>query len=118
MICSKAHCLPGFILCLALSTPAVADVMSCGSGLVHDGDDQSKVLRLCGEPSRIEKRSILRRPQAWIGGRMVYVGQDEVEVSVETWTYNFGPNKLMRQLKIVGGLVEEIETLGYGYHER
>ena len=108
----------GLLLGLALSASAIADGMSCGSGLVHDGDEQTKVLRLCGEPSKVEKRSILRRPQVWVGGRLVYVGHDEVAVSVETWTYNFGPNKLMRRLKIVDGLVEEIETLGYGHHER
>ena len=38
-----------------------------------------------------------------------------VEVPVEVWTYNFGPYKLMRRVRFVDGLVEEIETLGYGY---
>jgi len=40
-----------------------------------------------------------------------------VEVPVEYWTYNFGPNKLMRRIRFVDGLVEEIETLDYGYNE-
>lgn len=108
----------GALLSLGPAMSAMADGMSCGSGLVHDGDDQAKALRLCGEPAKVEKRFILRRPQVWVGGRLVYVGHDEVEVPVEIWTYNFGPNKLMRRLKIVDGVIEEIETLGYGYHER
>jgi len=39
-----------------------------------------------------------------------------VEVPIEIWTYNFGPYKLMRQVRFVDGVVDEIETLGYGYH--
>ncbi len=35
---------------------------------------------------------------------------------VEIWTYNFGPYKLMREIRFVDGRVEDIETLGYGYH--
>ena len=42
-------------------------------------------------------------------------GDAMVEVPVEIWTYNFGPYKLMRRVRFVDGLVEEIETLGYGY---
>ena len=36
---------------------------------------------------------------------------------METWTYNFGPNKLMRRVRFVDGIVEEVETLGYGYND-
>jgi hypothetical protein len=38
-------------------------------------------------------------------------------VPVENWIYNLGPNKLMRRLRFEGGIVAEIETLGYGYHD-
>ena len=34
---------------------------------------------------------------------------------MEIWTYNFGPNKLMRRLRFVDGELQDIETLGYGY---
>jgi hypothetical protein len=34
---------------------------------------------------------------------------------VEYWTYNLGPNKLMRRLRLEDGVVTEIETLGHGY---
>jgi uncharacterized protein YvpB len=39
-------------------------------------------------------------------------------VPVEIWTYNFGPYKLMRRVRFVDGFVEDIETLGYGHHQR
>ncbi len=116
---SRLSCLPvAIVLGVVFAAPVQADGMSCGSALVHDGDEQARVRRVCGEPSQVEKRYIRRRPQVWLGGRLVYVGQDEVDVPVEIWTYNFGPNKLMRRLRIVDGLVEEIETLGYGHHQK
>ena len=39
----------------------------------------------------------------------------QIEVAVEIWTYNFGPDRLMQRLKIEDGVVVEIRTLGYGY---
>jgi hypothetical protein len=98
-------------------TPAFADVMRCGSQLVHDGDGRDKVEKLCGQPTEIENRSILRRPSFVRNGRVVYFGDARVEVPVEIWTYNLGPSKLMRRIRFVDGVVEEIETLGYGYNE-
>jgi hypothetical protein len=38
------------------------------------------------------------------------------EVSVEFWTYNFGPHKLMYRLRFEDGLLVDVETLGHGFH--
>jgi hypothetical protein len=103
-------------LLLGLALPASADNMRCGSKLLGHGDTRSKVRAFCGEPTDIQTRSILRRPIFNFGGRILSYGDGYVEVPVEIWTYNFGPYKLMRQVRFVDGLVEEIETLGYGYH--
>lgn len=111
-----SYLLPALLM-MALSTPVFADSLRCGSGLVRDGDARARVLRLCGEPTDVETRSILRRPHFLRSGRLWYFGHDHVAVPVELWTYNLGPNKFMRRLKIVDGIVEEIETLGYGYYD-
>ncbi|HEY7638456.1 MAG TPA: DUF2845 domain-containing protein [Steroidobacteraceae bacterium] len=103
-------------LLLVLSIPASADNMRCGSRLLGNGDPRSKVRQFCGEPTDIQTRSILRRPTFNFGGRILSYGDGYVEIPVEIWTYNFGPYKLMRQVRFVDGLVEDIETLGYGYH--
>ena len=71
----------------------------------------------CGEPVDVQTRSILRRPVYNFQGRLVYSGDGLVEIPVETWTYNFGPNKLMRRVRFIDGIVEEVETLGYGYND-
>jgi hypothetical protein len=103
-------------LLLVVSVAASADNMRCGSKLLGNGDPRAKVRQFCGEPTDVQTRSILRRPIFNFGGRILSYGDGYVEVPVEIWTYNFGPYKLMRQVRFVDGLVEDIETLGYGYH--
>ncbi len=103
-------------LLLAFALPASADGMRCGSKLMTTGDPRAKVRQFCGEPTDVQTRSILRRPTVDIGGRIYTYGDGFVEVPVEIWTYNFGPYKLMRQIRFVDGRIEDIETLGYGYH--
>ncbi|HEY6644594.1 DUF2845 domain-containing protein [Povalibacter sp.] len=103
------------VIALLITTSAMADAMRCGSRLIREGDTQTAVRDLCGDPSDVLSRSILRRPTYFVGGREYYFGDAMVEVPVEIWTYNLGPYKLMRRIRFVDGLVEEIETLGYGY---
>jgi hypothetical protein len=103
-------------LLLTIAVPASADGMRCGSKLMSQGDPRAKVRQFCGEPTDVQTRSILRRPTFNFGGRIYSYGDGYVEVPVEIWTYNFGPYKLMRQVRFVDGRVEDIETLGYGYH--
>jgi hypothetical protein len=95
--------------------PARADGFRCGTRLIVEGSTRGEVLARCGDPSDVERRAILRRPVFWRHGRPFVLSDDMVEVPVELWTYNLGPNKLMRRLRLEDGVVVEIETLGYGY---
>ncbi|HEY8537410.1 MAG TPA: DUF2845 domain-containing protein [Steroidobacteraceae bacterium] len=104
--------------CLVAPAASADDAMRCGSRLVTFGDTRGAVLARCGEPAEIQFRSILRRPSYRLNGRVFYYGDGFVEVPVEIWTYNFGPYKFMRRVRFVDGIVDEIETLGYGYRER
>jgi hypothetical protein len=97
---------------LALSGPAAADSMRCGSKLLTDGDPLDKVEALCGPPASIERREILR-PYGYHRGVTVH---SSYEVSVEIWTYNFGPHKLMYRLRFEDGLLVDVDTLSHGYH--
>jgi len=103
-------------LLLAVAATASADNMRCGSKLLGSGDPRAKVRQFCGEPADVQTHYILRRPTFNHGGRIYTYGDGYAEVPVEIWTYNFGPYKLMRQVRFVDGFIEEIETLGYGYH--
>lgn len=106
-------------LVLLLTARVEADSMRCGSQLVSRGDSRSEVRFKCGEPTDVETRSILRKPYyGFTGRRNFYQGSDTyVEIPIEVWTYNFGPYKLMRQVQFVNGRIDDIFTMGYGYHD-
>lgn len=80
-----------------------ADSMRCGSRLVAVEDRAAEILAACGEPDFREVYS--------------YPGAEEANVigDVEQWTYNFGPNQLLRVLKLRNGRLVDIESDGYGF---
>jgi hypothetical protein len=108
---SRCGAVAGALLLAAL--PAAADSMRCGSRLIAEEDSIEKVLFYCGEPVSKERYWIVRQPRYYIGSNE-YVFPGEEDVPVDLWTYDFGPNKLMRRLRFVAGVLESIETLGYG----
>jgi hypothetical protein len=91
------------------------DGLRCGSKLVVAGESRASVRSKCGDPVDVTHQTIFRRPTFVFRGRL-YHG-DEEAVEVENWTYNLGPNHFMRRVRFVDGIVENIETLDYGYHE-
>lgn len=104
------------ILALAgLAVPGKAHAFRCGNKLVVEGDTAGAVLAKCGEPTEISRKPILRPPVIWRNGRPYRVPGGDIEVIVEFWVYNLGPNKFMRRVRIEDGEVTAIETLGYGY---
>jgi uncharacterized protein DUF2845 len=101
---------------LLATSPAFA--FRCGTRIVSEGDTRSAVAAKCGEPDDVVKQqSVFRRPVIWTGGRPYYIGDDFMEIPVENWVYNLGPNKLMQRVRFEGGVVVEIESLGYGYNK-
>lgn len=106
------------VLGLALFVASPAFAFRCGTRLVAEGDSRAEVVAKCGEPADIAtQRSVFRRPVVWTYGRPYYIGENYIEVDVENWTYNLGPHKLMRRLRFEGGVLADIETLGYGYND-
>ena len=111
------HVLPWVLVGALLSQGAAADSFRCGNKLITDGDTADKLRARCGDPTEVTRAVIMRRPVDWRFGRPYYLSNDLVEVAVEYWTYNQGPNKLMRRLRLEDGIVTEVETLGPGYNE-
>ena len=107
------------LLALLFVTAAAGSVQAqafrCGTKLVTEGNTRGEVVAKCGDPTEVDHSSILVQPLVWIHGRPVQVGNALVEVPVEVWLYNLGPNKLMRRVRFEDGKVVAIETLGYGY---
>jgi hypothetical protein len=102
-------------LLAGISMPVSAWAMRCGTRLVVEGDLAIDVRSKCGEPTDITRKSVLKPAIIWLNGRPVQVGSGLLDVSVEIWTYDLGPLKLMRQLRIEDGKVVQIDTLGYGH---
>jgi Protein of unknown function (DUF2845) len=105
----------GLLLGAALLVPEEAWAFRCGNRLVHEGDGMGSVIAKCGEPTEVSRQVIVRPQVFWRHGRPYPFLGGDLQVPVEIWTYNLGPNKLMRRLRIEDGLVIQITTLGYGY---
>lgn len=103
-------------LLLAMCSVARADSMRCGSRIVKDGDTLEKVLAVCGEPA-IRSRTWIQRPPQYELGGWTYSFPGTEDVPVDSWTYDFGPNRLMQRVRFVAGQVESIVTLGKGTSE-
>jgi Protein of unknown function (DUF2845) len=104
------------ITLVAASMPAQANAFRCGTRVISRGDHASKVLELCGEPDSVQTR-LAQRTFTSNYGRIYLPGFVE-DVLVEEWTYNLGPHKLMRLVRVENGFVREIRHLGYGYSPR
>jgi len=105
------------VLGLLAASPAFAS-MRCGNKIINEGVSRSEVAAKCGDPDEVVTlRSVFRRPVLWSNGRPYFIGENYIEVPIEAWIYNFGPNKLMRRVVFEAGFVTEIETLGYGYNK-
>jgi hypothetical protein len=87
--------------------------LRCGNRLVSVGDSQADVLDRCGQPDA--------RSQWQHGGYVSRLFDPETEsyrapkllkgpVSMERWTYDFGPNMFIRRLVFENGRLIEIET--------
>ncbi|MEA2697913.1 MAG: hypothetical protein QOI66_2184 [Myxococcales bacterium] len=102
------------ILFLSLSTAAAAlvagpaaradDGFRCESGrLVKVGDRTYDVQSKCGDPDQVvqrtEKRTVRHKVRRWVNGVWEEVTEEqEVDVLVDEWTYDMGPQRLIRRL--------------------
>lgn len=84
----------------------------CEPNALHVGDAKIDVLHRCGEPTLAERRDELRTVSNTVNG-VVYARS--IPVVVELWTYDFGPQTLVRFVLLEEGVVTRIDTGGYGY---
>ena len=103
----------------ALSVTADAEAMRCQRRIVSRGDSQARVTRYCGQPVTRTERVVTNATTVFVpgpGGRLVAQSQS-VSMRVETWVYNFGRRRLMRELTFHDGVLVRNRTLGYGFDE-
>ena len=92
-------------LLLGLATVAAADNFRCPNGeIVSTGDNQSIVAMKCDPPTYKSART---ESEAGYKGATILV-------SVEEWTYNEGPHRLVHILTFKNGLLNSVQTAGFG----
>ena len=106
-----------FLALAAMPTLSVADAIRCGSRLLLVGDSSAELGALCGQPAQIDRSTGYPGGGNVRAGVRAPAGGSDDQISVETWTYNFGPNLLMQRVRIENGVIVQIESLGYGYNE-
>jgi len=86
----------------------------CDSSAIREGDSKIDLLARCGEPVIVDVRPA---PDllAFDSYRGVIKGQAARIVDVEVWTYDFGPQQLVRFVYLQNGFVRRVETGGHGY---
>jgi hypothetical protein len=119
--------LPFALAAASLLLPATATAMRCGTALISKGDIRAKVLKYCGEPTQtsehyglrqgfyVRSGVTLRTTNGTVSRGQHYYPYGQIEVLVEDWIFNLGPNRLMRHITFENGIVVEVETLDYGY---
>lgn len=102
------------VACLSLPGLARADSLRCEGGLVSEGDSKLDLLGKCGPPTlreaETEERSKVR---VSADGRST-TGR-ATAVTVERWTYNFGPRQFVQHVTLEGGRVRSVARGSYGY---
>jgi hypothetical protein len=87
----------------ALADDSLTD-LGCQSGLVRIGESKLEVLSKCGEPagkSTSEQRIPGSRPPSY--------------VTIEEWTYNFGPRDFIHTLEFQGATLKAIKRGDRGF---
>jgi hypothetical protein len=99
------------LLALVVPGRALPDGIQCDRGIVSVGDTKVDLLAKCGDPTlrdvRLEKVIVPGADGAPPTAAAVRV--------IESWTYDLGPNRLVRLVTIADGRVAAIEQRGYGY---
>jgi Protein of unknown function (DUF2845) len=106
-----------FLLFLALAwalpgPEVLAASLSCESGIISTGDRSIDVLAKCGAPDSKESH------QEELGERLDDNTRQKTFITVEEWTYNFGPTKFMRIVVLKNGVVVNIRLGNYGYSKQ
>lgn len=93
------------LLVAVTATSVMADNFRCPNGaIVSTGDTMAEVYVKCDPPSFKNART---ESEGGYKGATIFI-------SVEEWTYNEGPHRLMHLLTFRNGVLATVQTLGYG----
>ena len=87
---------------------------TCDVAAIKVGDAKLDLLARCGEPALMEMR---KENLALASARDAQLLSRDAPRDVEVWTYDFGPQQLVRFAILADGVVVAVETGGHGYSE-
>ncbi len=94
-----------FAIITVLSGVALADNFRCPNGnIVSTGDNISMVAIKCDPPTF---RNTRMESEAGHRGATIFI-------NIEEWTYNEGPNRLVHILTFRNGILDSVQTAGFG----
>lgn len=107
-------------MALMIAAPAAGESLRCRGSIISPGDRKYNVLATCGEPDYVESREIYtsRRVTRHRDSEHRYRRESfriEVPIRIETWTYDLGPNRLIRYLHFEDEILVDITTGERGY---
>ena len=103
------------LLLLCSSAVSASDGMRCGNALITRGDNILRVQHECGDPAYAAQYVVYGLQPVFNGVLNGVYGDQTVPITVEEWTYNFGPSQLMTKVRIEYGYVTDVRYLGYGH---
>lgn len=101
-----AYLLLAGLLFLQLADSVAAQqsgTMRCRNGIVSINNTIPEVIRKCGPPAFQDRREQKNH------------GRAHEIVTVDVWTYNFGPQEFMYEVTFENGRVTKIESLDTGF---
>lgn len=97
---------------LCVITMADAQAFYCGERIVSVGDSKADVLLKCGEPASKDARDEEYIEKTGIESKR------KTRVTIEDWTYNAGPDALVRILTFNNGKLADVREGGRGFDSR
>ena len=101
------------VLVTLAASSARADSLECEGRHVSPGDTKVDLLGKCGEPTAREER--VEEKQTATVDRASQTGEArKVTEVVETWVYDFGPQRFVQYVTLTGGKVRAVKSGDYG----
>ncbi len=85
-----------------------AYAFSCGGRIISTGDTKAEVIMKCGEPAGKDSRTEERIEKIDADTKR------KVTITIDEWTYDLGPDTLIRVLTFADGRLVDIREAGYG----
>jgi hypothetical protein len=109
----RSLCWPFAVLVALSVSSARADSLECEGRRVSPGDTKVDLLGKCGEPTAREER-VEERQTATVDKASQAGEARKVTEVVETWVYDFGPQRFVQYVTLTGGKVRAVKSGDYG----